>query len=160
MQNLFYDLVRCHVFASFTYSAAFTRCFFNDLYISGSVSTFLDRYSQRKRITLESLLPVFLYTNYTRFILEPPMFTNPDVFMYSKRYFTFYGTAILAYKRNTEMSHFDTSREANRFYLSHNVNKIQQNIRKHVSHNSIRSVQLSRVKQTIFVKRIRRVFRL
>jgi hypothetical protein len=88
------------------------------------------------------------------------MFTNPDVFMYSKRYFTFYGTAILAYKRNTEMSHFDTSREANRFYLSHNVNKIQQNIRKHVSHNSIRSVQLSRVKQTIFVKRIRRVFRL
>lgn len=79
--------------------------------------------------------------------------------MYSKRYFTFYGTAILAYKRNTEMSHFDTYRAANRFYLSHNVKKIQRNIRRKVSHNSIRSVQLSRVTQTRLFNLIRRMFR-
>ncbi len=148
------------MFASFTYSVSFTRCFFNGRYISSSVSTFLDKYILRKRVTLESLLPVFLYTNYTRFIFEPPIFTSHDAFMYSKRYFTFYGTAILAYKRNTEMSHFDTSRAANRFYLSHNVKKIQLNIRRKVSHNSIRSVQISRVTQTRLFKRIRRIFRI
>ena len=105
------------------------------------------------------LLPVYLYTNFTRFVLNTQFFTKPDAFLYSKRYFTFYGTAMLAYKRIVEMANYDTTLVTRRTSLLHNVKRIQNNIRRNVSHNSVLSMHRSRIAHNRLFYRLNNIFR-
>jgi hypothetical protein len=148
--------VVCRLFALFTYNSVITRHFYNGKYISGSVNTNAAISSRR---LFAKMLPVFFYTNFTRFVFETPFFAKPDAFLYSKRYFSFYSTAILVYKRNNEMSAFNKNRLSYRLGLLNNVKRIKKHIQESVTQNSIRSVRKCGTKQARLLSRFHHIFR-
>jgi hypothetical protein len=128
-----------------TDNAVFSRCFFSTLFLSSLICTSI---SVRAVHTYMYMLPVFFYTFFTR-VHNTPFFTETDISLFSKRFFTFYSTALLAYKRNSEMYSSD---------MRLNIQQIKHHIRENVTHNSVRSLRIGSVTQSRLFKRIAYVF--
>jgi hypothetical protein len=130
-----------------TNNALFSRNVFSTLFLFRRISTSL--YFKAVQ-TCTYMLPVFFFYFFPRLVNNPPFFTEPDISLLSKRFFTLYSTALLAYKRNSEM------------YSSSMLPKIKQlkhHIRNNVKHNSVRSLRIGSIMQSMLFKRIASIFK-